>query len=219
MCPFKWCNPRFSFQLLSFSWKPLLQTGDAESVGCPLSAASLEDFTHAAAVKRCKTSRAESLSSLLLERLWRFAAHILARKAMSSSSEHFMQMLVLFHKKSENLSLKVFLSFCLCGSARPGRLPPAVHQDLWEGESRGGPTAAYHPPGAGGFGSVQDRPPGAHTGGCGLTLCSGEFKLPMLSSPCSVPTSKSLRPLLLDEVSVAHLVPPQLVKYFQNSLD
>lgn len=66
---------------------------------------------------------------------------------------------------------------CLCGSPRPGWLPPAVHQDLWERESRRGPTAAYHPPGAGGPGSVQNWPPGAHIGGCGLTLCAGESKL------------------------------------------
>lgn len=58
---------------------------------------------------------------------------------------------------------------------RSGRLPPAVHQNLWERKSRRRPAAADHPPGAGGLGSVQDRPSGAHTGGCGLTLCSGEF--------------------------------------------
>ena len=104
-----------------------------------------------------------------------------------------------FHRKSEILGptasknssppclavlLNVFLSSR--GSLRPGRLPAAVHQDLREGESRGGPAAAYHPPGAGGFGSVPNRPPGAHTGGCGPTLCSGECKLPTLSSHHSV---------------------------------
>lgn len=58
---------------------------------------------------------------------------------------------------------------------RPGRLPPAVHQNLRERKGRRGPAVANHPPGAGGFGSVQDRPSGTYTGGCGLTLCSGEF--------------------------------------------
>lgn len=97
-----------------------------------------------------------------------------------------------FRRKSERPAAanKLFtLSCCaesfpviLFGSPRPGRLPAAVHQDLREGESRGGPAAAYHPPGAGGFGSVQNRTPGAYTRGCGLTLRSGESKLPTLSS-------------------------------------
>lgn len=110
-------------------------------------------------------------------------------------SEHIMQ---IEHsqemRKSDTASKQNFhlvaqcwkLSVILCGSLRPGRLPAAVHQDLWEGESRGGPAAAYHPPGAGGFRSVQNRPPGAHTGGCGLALCSGESKLPTPPSHYSV---------------------------------
>lgn len=68
--------------------------------------------------------------------------------------------------------LKMFLRCYL----RPGRLPAAVHQDLWEGESRWGPAATDHPPGAGGLGGVQNRPPGAHTGSCGFTLCTGKSR-------------------------------------------
>lgn len=78
----------------------------------------------------------------------------------------------------------------LCGVLRAGRLSAAVHQDLWEGEGRGGPAAADHSPGAGGSGGVQDWPPGAHTGGCGFTVRSGESKLP---SPSSHFTAQSLR--------------------------
>ncbi len=125
--------------------------------------------------------------------LQRFTAHILARKAISSPIRtHYAN--GGFTGNLRTPANRIFtLSCCtesfpvvLCGSPRPGRLPAAVHQDLREGESRGGPAAAYHPPGVGGFGSVQNRPPGAHTGGCGLTLCSGESKLPTLSSHHSV---------------------------------
>lgn len=42
---------------------------------------------------------------------------------------------------------------------------------------------------------------------------------PTLSSHCCTVTSKSLRPLLLEEVSVAHLVPPPFIKCFEKSLD
>lgn len=66
------------------------------------------------------------------------------------------------------------LSLTLCRPLRPGRLPAAVHQDFREGERGRRPAAADHSPGAGGFGSVQDRPPGAGTGGCGPALCTGE---------------------------------------------
>lgn len=71
----------------------------------------------------------------------------------------------------------------LFASLRTGWLPAAVHQDVREGESRGGPAAPYHPPGTGGLGSVQDRPSGAHTGGGGLAMCAGESKLPTRPLP------------------------------------
>lgn len=70
--------------------------------------------------------------------------------------------------------VKHLQQLCVCLCFRSGRLLAAVCGCFWAGGCVRGAAAKDQPRRTGGAGRVSDRTPGAHPGGRGPALCSGE---------------------------------------------